>query len=402
MEEKQVTDRGGTATGEAAIPWAALAGIIATVTVFAVAQGLTYPLLSFILERQDVPPSLIGLSAAMTPLGFILSSPVIPPLVRRLGAGPVALACAGLGAVILALIGWKQELWLWFPLRFLLGFVVNPLYVISETWLITLTPPSRRGRVMGVYTALISGGFALGPLAPALVGTEGWPPFAIGIAALAACALCLALVLPGLPEFQGHDAGPSVFGFLGLAPLLLASVAIVAGAEQALLALAAVYGAAYGSPEAAVSAFLTAFIAGNIVLQVPLGLLAERFGARVMLVLCAALVVTGCALLPFACATVWQWPLAFVWGAALFGIYTMTLVELGNRYTGALLVAGNSAFAMFWGVGGIAVPPLAGGAMDLVGAQGLPLVVGLLFALLLGAWMTRVRGRFDSAGAPAA
>jgi hypothetical protein len=53
----------------------AMAGIIATVTVFAVAQGLTYPLLSFILERQGTTSGLIGLSAAMTPLGFIVSRP---------------------------------------------------------------------------------------------------------------------------------------------------------------------------------------------------------------------------------------------------------------------------------------------------------------------------------------
>jgi hypothetical protein len=37
-----------------------MAGIIATVTVFALAQGLTYPLLSFILERQGTSPGLIG------------------------------------------------------------------------------------------------------------------------------------------------------------------------------------------------------------------------------------------------------------------------------------------------------------------------------------------------------
>ena len=41
-----------TTPQEGRIPWAAMAGIIATVTVFAIAQGLTYPLLSFILERQ--------------------------------------------------------------------------------------------------------------------------------------------------------------------------------------------------------------------------------------------------------------------------------------------------------------------------------------------------------------
>ena len=65
----------GTEAAAGSPQWAAIAGIIATVTVFAVAQGLTYPLLSFILERQGTPSSLIGLSAAMTPLGFIISSP---------------------------------------------------------------------------------------------------------------------------------------------------------------------------------------------------------------------------------------------------------------------------------------------------------------------------------------
>lgn len=385
-------------TDAATAPWAAIAGITLTVTVFAVAQGLCYPLLSFILERQGWSSGMIGLSAAMMPLGFIVSAPVIPPLVNRFGAGKVALACAALGAFFLALIGCLQDFWLWFPLRFLLGFVVNPLYVISETWMVAMTPASRRGRVMGAYTSLVSAGFAVGPLALALVGTEGWPPFAIGIAAFAGCAACLAVVLPRLPAFEGDHQGSALRRFLPLAPFLLVAVAIVAGSEQALLALAAVYGRAYGSADAAVAAFLTAFIAGNIALQVPLGLLAERYGARRMLVVCAAIVVAGCALLPVAFATPLEWPLAFVWGAAALGIYTMALVELGNRFSGATLIAGNAAFAMFWGVGGIAVPPFSGAVMDAVGVQGLPLSIGLLFALILAAEAARASRRAPRQG----
>lgn len=48
--------RDATVPQEQPILWAPIAGTIATVTVFAVAQGLTYPLLSFILERQGTPP----------------------------------------------------------------------------------------------------------------------------------------------------------------------------------------------------------------------------------------------------------------------------------------------------------------------------------------------------------
>ena len=41
-----MTAESTTSRREDRLPWAAMAGVIATVTVFAVAQGLTYPLLS--------------------------------------------------------------------------------------------------------------------------------------------------------------------------------------------------------------------------------------------------------------------------------------------------------------------------------------------------------------------
>ena len=85
------------------------------------------------------------------------------------------------------------------------------------------------------------------------------------------------------------------------------------------------------------------------------------------------------------------WPVAFIWGAAAFGIYTMALVSLGERFSGAILITGNAAFAMFWGLGGIAGPPLAGALMDVVGVQGLPLAAGLLSTTLIGALLLQSR-----------
>ena len=264
-------------------PWAAIAGVIATVSVFAIAQGLSYPLLSFILQRQGVSPGMIGLSAAMTPIGFIVSSPLIPGVSRWFGAGRTALSCAALSALLLALIGWTQDVYAWFLLRFLLGVAVNPLYVLSEVWMIALAPPARRGRIMGIYTTLISAGFAAGPLCLLFVGSEGWPPFLVGIVGLLICGVCLGAVLHRLPDMNGGGSHHvSVFGFIPLAWLLLFAVVVAAGFEQGILALLPVYGTSYGITESAMSALLTVMIAGNIALQVPLGLLAERWSARVM------------------------------------------------------------------------------------------------------------------------
>ncbi|MET0599002.1 MAG: MFS transporter [Mesorhizobium sp.] len=361
----------GTAT-----PWPAIAGIIATVSVFAVSQGLTYPLLSFILERQGQPPSLIGLSAAMTPLGFVVSSPLIPTLSRRFGAAATVLGCALSASLLLALIAWRQDVWLWFPLRFLLGFAVNPLYVLSETWMVAITPAAKRGRILGIYTSVISAGFAAGPLTLTLAGTEGWPPFLVGIASFLACAAILLAVLPRLPKFEESAEGGSVMRFVPQAPLLLAAVFVAAAFEQTTLSLMSVYGEAYQRSETSISALLSVFVAGNIALQMPLGMLAERLGSRPTLIFAAVATALGAAILPLVFATPLVWPVAFVWGAVSFGIYTMSLIELGERYAGTALVAGNAAFAMFWGIGGITGPPATGAVMDLVGVEGLPLMLG--------------------------
>jgi len=67
----------------------------------------------------------------------------------------------------------------------------------------------------------------------------------------------------------------------------------------------------------------------------------------------------------------------------------MALIELGDRFTGGLLLAGNAAFALMWWVAGLVGPSAVGGAMDLAGPIGLPLVLGAGFAVLALAFLRR-------------
>jgi MFS family permease len=358
-----------------------MAGTIATVTMFAMAQGLTYPLLSFILERQGTTPGLIGLSAAMTPLGFIVSAPLVPALARRAGGARLAILCSILAALTLVAIAWTQEVWAWMPLRFLLGFFANPLYVISETWLISITPAPRRGRIMGLYSSVVSGGFAIGPLSLGLTGTEGWPPFMIGIVGFLLCGLIVLAVVPRLPKMP-HEGEATVGGFFALAPLLLFAVFTAAAFEQILLSLFAVYGGALGSGEERIASLITCFIAGNAALQILVGRVAEQFGSARTLLFCALASLTGCLLLPSIFNSWLIWPIVFVWGGVSFGIYTLSLIQLGERFTGQTLIAGNAAFAFVWGIGGIVGSPATGLAMQLIGHQGLPSSLGLMCCVL--------------------
>lgn len=371
-------------TAEDRPQWAALAGVTAALAMFGAAQGLSSPLFTLLMQKQGFSPDLIGLSAAMMPVGLILSASFVPAAVRLVGARNLAVGCSLVGALCFLAIFYLQNWVAWYVIRFVIGVVINPLYVLGEVWALSLAPPSRRGRVMGVFNTLMGAGYAAGPFTLTLVGTAGWAPFGVGIAGFALCAVILRLVSSKLTGFEddGQPAG-SFIGFARLAPALLLAVLVSAAVQQSTYALVPVFGAGYGLPEAALAALVMMLSLGNIVLQIPLGLLAERFGGRPMILACA-MATTCCAiLLPLLIATPLIWGVLLVMGAVGYGVYTMALVELGSRFKGSLLVTGNAAFALLWGVGGIVGPPGAGALMQAIGPLGLPTVIVGLDVLLV-------------------
>jgi hypothetical protein len=100
------------------------------------------------------------------------------------------------------------------------------------------------------------------------------------------------------------------------------------------------------------------------------------------MLLCALASLAGCLLLPLVFDGWPIWSLLFLWGGASFGIYTMALIQLGERFTGQALIAGNAGFALAWGIGGIVGSPATGLTMQLIGHQGLPLALGLMSGVL--------------------
>jgi len=355
---------------------------IAAIGIFCLTLGLSYPLLSLILDSMGVSTGLIGLNAAMTPLGIIVSSPFMPSLARRFGAWSLCVSSLCMAAVILLLLAVFRDLGSWFLLRFLLGIVNTGIFITSETWINQLAPPRIRGRIIGLYTTVAAAGFALGPLTIAIIGSQGWLPFLV-----AAVGILLALPLivsarAHLPDFNGSEKA-SMFSIFVMAPLLLMAVAFAALFDQVMISLLPIYSLRHGLSEATASYLLMVLIIGNVLLQLPIGWLADRISRKNLLCYLAFGTVAGCGFLAWWIeGSLWIWPMLFVWGAVAFGTYTVAMVELGDRFSGTLLLAGNSAFGLMWGIGGIIGPSIAGTAMDLLGPEGLPVTVGVLFGML--------------------
>ena len=371
-------------------------GIIASITaigIFCLTLGLSYPLLALILERMGTSTWLIGLNAAMTPLGIVVSSPLIPWLARRFGAWFMCVASLCLAAILLVLLAVFRDVTIWFLLRFLLGIANNVIFITSETWINQLAQPDIRGRIIGFYTTIAAGGFAMGPLAIAVIGTHGWLPFFVGIAGILLALPIIVKARDHLPEFDGTQK-VSVFSFFFLAPLLLLVVAAAALFDQVVMSLLPIYSLRHGIAESTGSFMLTVLIIGNVMLQVPIGWLADRFSRRYLVSCLAFGTVAGCILLVWLIAgSALIWPMLFFWGAIAFGTYTIAIIDLGARFSGALLLAGNSAFGLMWGISGVLGPSVTGIIMDLMGPEGLPLTLGILFGALGVATLVMPLGR---------
>jgi MFS family permease len=355
---------------------------IAAIGVFCLTTGLSYPLLALLLEDMGTSTGLIGLNAAMTPLGIIVLSPFIPPLARRFGAWFMCVFSLCMAATLLLLMAVFKDVTLWFALRFLLGFANSVVFITSEAWINQLAEPGIRGRIIGVYTTIAAAGFALGPLALAVIGSRGWLPFLVGITGIFLALPIIIMAKDHLPDFDGKEK-VSVFSFFSIAPLLLFAVTAAALFDQVVMSLLPIYSLRHAIPEATGSIMLTVLIMGNVLLQIPIGWLADRFLRRSLISWLAFGTVAGSILLSLWIeGSILIWPMLFVWGAVAFGTYTVAMVDLGDRFSGALLLAGNSAFGVVWGIGGIVGPSIAGIAMDLVGSEGLPLTLGVLFGVL--------------------
>ncbi|WP_425462847.1 MFS transporter [Mesorhizobium norvegicum] len=107
-------------------------------------------------------------------------------------------------------------------------------------------------------------------------------------------------------EDDGQPASGLV-GFAKMAPALLLAVLVSAAVQQSTYALVPVFGASYGLAEAVLASLVMALSLGNILLQIPLGLLAERFGGRAMIIVCALATSACAALLPLLIMTPLIW-----------------------------------------------------------------------------------------------
>ncbi|MCZ7463653.1 MULTISPECIES: MFS transporter [Rhizobium/Agrobacterium group] len=365
-----------------AIHWPSLIAAISAISAVGVAIGLGLPLLSIILEKRGISSTMIGVNSAMAGVAAMMAAPVTSKIAHDFGVARTMLFAVVISAVSALGFYFADAFWMWFPLRIVFHGATTTLFILSEYWINMTAPPKKRGMVLGIYATGLAVGFAVGPLLFSVVGSEGILPFIVGAAIILLAAIPIFMARgesPELDERPNHHFARYVW----LVPMASAAAFVFGSVQAGGLSLFPIYATREGFNESQAALLLTVMGIGNMVFQIPIGLLSDRMkDRRTMLALMAFAGVCGTLALPL---LVDSWilvaALLLFWGGLVSGMYTVGLTHLGSRLKGADLVSANAAFIFCYAMGTIAGPQAVGISMDVAGTDGFAWALAVFFGL---------------------
>ncbi len=360
-----------------------LVAAMACIAACDIAFGLTFQLQPLIMEAQGVPAWQIGTVVAMGPLGILLAGPLLPRLMHRFGGKAMCAAAIVTLVVMLFLFKLLPPLWWWMALRFIFGIATGALFTVSETWVLTMSSPETRGRIMGLYTSILSVTFGIGPTIIPFTGIEGWAPWLICIGFVAAGLIPLAFVEGSGAQETGEESG-SLIGVISRQPFIFANAVAATLFDAILISFFTIFAVRAGLPLAAASSLLGIAIIGGVFLYYPMGMLADKWSRDGVILGCVVLTIALGLLIAPLLSTWLIWPVMILFCATGFGVYVIALAAIGAAFKGKDIVAGSAVIASTWGVGGLIGPPVAGRIIDLFGAQSVPYILVGIYVLLFG------------------
>jgi len=372
--------------------WGTYFAVCAAVISIGLALGVTMPLVSLRLEGWGYGNFAIGVMAATPAVGVLLGASLAGHLAARLGTTRLMQTCLLLGAVSVALLALVQHYAVWLALRLGIGVALTMVFILGESWINQLAPEKWRGRLVALYGT----GYALsqlsGPLLLSLLGTDNDSAFWTGTGLLVGGSLVL-LGRSGAPRVDAHGAsGRGLLAFCRTLPAIAWAVALFAAFEAMMLTLLPVYGLRQGFTQEVALLMASVVVVGDAALQLPIGLLADRMSRGTLFRACGVLLLVSSLSIPLLLHTQAIWPLLVLFGAAAGGLFTLSLILIGERYRDDELVRANAHVAQLWGLGCLVGPLLTGAASQWLSGHALPLVMAAGAAVFV--WLIRRPGGF--------
>lgn len=336
----------------------------------------------------------IGLLGSAHFLGFFIGCWWAPRLMGSVGHSRAFAAFTAAGAIGLLAHMLVIDAYAWAAMRVASGLCVAGCYTVIEAWLQAKVTNETRGRAMGIYrvvdmTGSLGAQMIVGILAPASY-------VSYNLLAIGCCAALLPLTLTTIQQPDTPDS-PRLRPRLAFtrSPLAVAGVIVAALSSASFRMVGPIYGQEVGLTAGQIAWFLSSFVLGGALAQVPVGWLADKFDRRWVLIWLSVAAMLSCAvtILTSGFGTTGVMLTAGLFGLTTFPIYSVAAAHAHDFATSDERVELSAALMFWFATGAIFAPYIASVLIEGFGPTALFLMIALGHGLLVVFGLARMRAR---------
>lgn len=336
----------------------------------------------------------IGMLGSAHFFGFFIGCWWAPRLMGSVGHSRAFAAFTAAGAIGLMAHMLVVDPYAWALMRIASGMCVAGCYTVIEAWLQAKVTNESRGRTMGAYRVVdMSGSLAaqmlVGILAPASY-------VSYNLLAILCCAALLPLTLtratqpetPSRPRLRPRLA-------VDRSPLGAAAVVVAAISSASFRMVGPIYGEEVGLSAGQIAYFLSAFVLGGALAQIPVGWLADKYDRRWVLIWLSVAAILSCGITVMASGlgTTGIMLTAGLFGLTTFPIYSVAAAHAHDFASSDERVELSAALMFWYATGAIFAPYLASVLIENYGPTALFMMISVGHAVLVVFGLTRMRVR---------
>ena len=376
--------------GKRPTPFVAVASIIISMGLVAISSGIMFGYIPIKLAAENFPPWISGAMVTGVAAGGVIGCLGTGFVVRRAGHARAFMALVALQLLSFVAISAGTFPWIWLAARFVFGFAVTGLFIVSQSWLNDATDNEWRGRVIALFYMIYILSVGFGSFLLRFTTLEG--PLVPMLALVAVTLSIFPIAMTRLPPPPPPESAAIAFRAIWqISPVGPAGMLTVGGLTLLVAGFAPIFAATQGyqKNDIALMMFLMQF--GMIAIQFPLGAWSDRIDRRIVLLVASALVVIATGIL-FSLPAPDFMILVVVfalWSGATESIYAISNAHANDRSDPQYYVSLSSTLLIAWSLSGFIVPAITTAITPIFGPRSFMMVA----LILSGSYLLFVLGR---------
>ena len=337
-------------------------------------------------------------------LGYFIGAFYCPKLINSVGHIRTFSAFASLASLSALIHVTFVNPYVWIFGRFLTGFSMIAIFIVTESWLNDRATNRNRGQILSLYMIITYVAFATGNLLLNVSSPTKYEPFIL-ISVLFSIALVPILLAKKKPPKFKKTASMSIKELYRISPFGSFAMLCTGFIYSAVLTLASVYAANMNLTIYEISILLTLIVAAGAIFQWPIGYISDRMDSRKVIITSGILAIVFCILAILFSGT--SFSNAFTQNLTKFNYFSTTLEKtklflsitlmagmtltffpiilayVNDNITKEKFVAAGSGLNIVFGLGAILGPILCSLTMQLLGANGFFVYIILFLTLMV-------------------